>query len=357
MRYFIIHTTPKSLIQKYNTSISGGNFTLNLVESRLFDKTYSLLPTNVYGYEDSLEMDGINIIYSKIRGVGKWSRGFASLLEQIRLFKKIKSHSSVWFYNLEVTSFLTYILLLCFKPRVRRYILLADFTPGQGINRILINLINKADGLITLSDSNLFTVRNKIIMPGFVPTDVDYPMINKPFTRNFLISGAIRERIASISILMESFSRHPNFTLNISGKLNTEKGIGEKVNNYTSKFKNIHYYGVLSFDAFKELLNKNTFVLSTRDPSYPENQCNFPSKILEALLHNRIVISTIHYNQLKDIKYFKVPSDQEGFEKALVEIMNMTDDELAEYANQSSRVKNLFSAQKWSEIIQKIESI
>lgn len=355
MRYFIIHSAPKSLIRKYNTSIAGGNFTINLVSAQLFDKTYSLLPTNVYGYEDSLKMDDIEIVYSKLRNASKWSRIIATLLEQIVLFRKIDRKSSVWFYNMEVTCFLTYLLLSWFKPQVNKYILLADFTPGKGANKFLIRLINKADGLITLSDSNLFTVENKIILPGFVPTDIDYSIMDKPFKRSFLISGAIRERIASISMLMETFSKHPEVILNISGKLNTENGIEEKVNEYITKYDNIKYHGVLSFEEFKNLLDDNTFVLSTRDPSFPENQCNFPSKILEALLHNKIVISTIHYNQLNGIDYLEVPSDKKGFELAIGQIINMSDEELSKYANQSKKVKNAFSVRKWSEIIQKIE--
>lgn len=355
MRYFVIHTAPKSLIGKYNTSIAGGNFCINMINTGIFDKTFSILTTNVYNYDDPLVMDGMEVVYSRIRSKNFMTRVLGMLHEQIKVFFKIKRGSDVWLYNEEVTTCLLHLLLILFKPSVNVYILLADFTPGTRINKWMIKLINRAKGLITLSDSTLFTVDNKVIMPGLVPTDEKYPEITLPIKRNFLISGAIRERIASISLLMETFSKMPEYTLNISGKLNTEAGIEEKVKYYTSKYPNIIYHGVVSFAEFKELLDSNTFIFSTRDPSFPENQCNFPSKILEALLHNRIIISTIHYNQLDGINYLEVPADQLGFENSITEIMSLSDNELSKYINQSDAVKKQFSADKWRTIIKQIE--
>lgn len=355
MRYFVIHTVPKSLISKYNTSIAGGNFCVNMINTGIFDKTYSILSTNVYGYDDPLVMDDMEVVYSKLRSKFFFTRVLGMFAEQIKLFFKIKRGSDVWLYNEEITSGLLHLLLMLFKPSVRVYILLADFTPGTKVNNRMIKLINRAKGLITLSDSTLFMVENKVIMPGLVPTDETYPTIPKPIKRNFLISGAIRERIASISLLMETFSKMPDYTLNISGKLNTEAGIEDKVKAYTSKYPNIIYHGVVSFEEFKILLDSNTFIFSTRDPSFPENQCNFPSKILEALLHNRVIISTIHYNQLAGVKYFEVPHDAEGFAHAVKEIVAMSDDELSDYCNQSELVMKSFSPEQWRKCVETIE--
>lgn len=78
-----------------------------------------------------------------------------------------------------------------------------------------------------------------------------------------------------------------------------------------SKYPNIHYYGELSFNRYMDLLHKVSFLLSTRDPKEKGNQCNFPSKIIEGILHNRIIISTIKYKQLAGLKYFFVSSDED----------------------------------------------
>ena len=44
-------------------------------------------------------------------------------------------------------------------------------------------------------------------------------------------------------------------------------------------------------------------VLSLRDPNVAVNRYNFPSKILETLAYNKLVISTIKYPELEGIDY------------------------------------------------------
>lgn len=97
-------------------------------------------------------------------------------------------------------------------------------------------------------------------------------------------------------------------------------------------------------------------MLSTRNPACPENQCNFPSKIIEALLHNRIVISTLHYRQLDGVRYLEVSSDKEGLKVDLQKISATPEAELLLYANQAKTVKERFSCEVWNKAIIKIEN-
>ena len=99
-----------------------------------------------------------------------------------------------------------------------------------------------------------------------------------------------------------------------------------------------------------------SFLLSTRNPKASENQCNFPSKVIEALLHNRIVISTIHYEQLEGIRYFEVAAELDKFVMALSHIIQMPQTELLTYANQADEVKRRFNVEVWKEGMQKIEN-
>lgn len=352
MRYFIVHTSPKRYIEKYHTSISGGNFSYNLIESGIFDKIYSILPSNVSGYSDELEIDGFEIVYSKIRGKNFLSRILGCIIEQVKIFRRIGKGSSVWLYNICILNSVLYLLLRLFKPSVKIYTILADFTPGEKLNDRFLPLVNKSDGLITLSDSTLFTNTNRVVLPGIVPTDKVYSKISNPIKRNFLISGALREEISCISMLLEVFAEMPELELNISGRFPDH----EKMKSYTDRYPNIKYHGVVSFDEFKELLDSNSFILSTRDPSFPENQCNFPSKILEALLHNRIIISTIHYVQLDGVNYFEVSSNKAEFKAAIRRIATMDDQTLLDYANQAELVKEMFSAKAWLDTINKLEN-
>jgi hypothetical protein len=103
-------------------------------------------------------------------------------------------------------------------------------------------------------------------------------------------------------------------------------------------------------------MHRVTFLLSTRDESYPENQCNFPSKIIETLLHNRIVISTIAYKQLDGINYFKVDSNCDAFKRQVLEICNKPNEVFKQYANQGGVVKKMFSTEVWNKTITEIEN-
>ena len=353
MRYLIVHTAPKRYIEKYQSSISGGNFSYNLKETGIFDKVYSILPSNIHGYNDELVIDGFEIVYSRLRGKHFILRILGCTIEQIKVFRKIERESVMWLYNVSILNVVLYRLLRMFKPSVTIGVILADFTPDEKLNDKFLRLINKSDGLITLSDSLLFTNVNRVVLPGIVPVNINYPLISGPIRKNFLISGALVEQISCISMLLEAFAEMPELELNISGRFRDP----DKMKGYTDYHPNIKYHGVVSFDDFKDLLNSNTFILSTRDPSFSENQCNFPSKILEALLHNRVIVSSIHYPQLEGMKYFEVPIDKEGFKTAVKRIVSLPEDELMQYANQSQLAMDKFSAKAWRNSIVKIEKI
>jgi hypothetical protein len=130
----------------------------------------------------------------------------------------------------------------------------------------------------------------------------------------------------------------------------------DMIKEYAARYSNIKYHGSLSYNDYLDIMHRGTFLLSTRDESYPENQCNFPSKIIETLLHNRIVISTIAYKQLEGIKYFKVDSNCEELKKQVLKICNMSNKNLMQYANQTGIVREMFSTKVWNKIMADIEN-
>ena len=126
---------------------------------------------------------------------------------------------------------------------------------------------------------------------------------------------------------------------------------------YASKYPNIIYHGRLSFKDYLQLMGNTPFLLSTRNPTYPENQCNFPSKIIEALLHNRIVVSTLHYPQLDGINYFEVSHDVDNFVKDIESITSLQENQLQTYANQSDVIAKRFSTEVWNGTMKRIEKL
>ena len=347
-RIFVSHIVPRDRIINYNISVAACNFSYNLIEGVLFDYTYSILPSFVSGHVDHFE----GLVYSRLRHYGPL-RKIAPLFENFTLFQKISKNDSVWYYNCTILNAFLIVLLHLFKPSVKQNIILLDYTPCDKLmDRFFLWLSNHMHGMIKLADSPLFTVKNSVCLPGVVPDDgKEYPKVQN-MKKEFLISGALGDNISMLSMLLDAFSQMPELTLHITGKAPDVK----KVKEYISKYKNIIYHGMVEYEEYLRILHSTPFLLSTRDPHYPENQCNFPSKVIEALLHNRIIVSTIHYPQLDGIKYFEVGADLEDFIKGIQTISNRADEELMRYANQSRIVKKRFNCsvwEKWMGIIEK----
>ena len=350
-RVFITHILPQHLISKYKLSFAACNFSYNLISGGGFDKVYSIMPLFVSGKMEAFGDPDNGLIYSRLRHYGPF-RKIAPLFENFTLFSKISKNDSVWYYNCTILNAFLIVLLHLFKPSVKQNIILLDYTPcDKMIDRFFLWLSNHMHGMIKLADSPLFTVKNSVCLPGVVPDDgKEYPKVQN-VKKEFLISGALGDNISMLSMLLDAFTQMPDLTLHITGKAPDAK----KVEEYASKYKNIIYHGMVEYDEYLRILHTTPFLLSTRDPRYPENQCNFPSKVIEALLHNRIIISTIHYSQLDGIKYFEVGANIEDFIKDIQAISRTAGEVLIQYANQSSIVKERFNVRVWNEWMKKIE--
>lgn len=349
MRIFLTHIVPKDKIIECGVSMACCNFSYNLISGHGFDKIYSILPSFV-NRQHNFNTDGnIEILYSSVRNSLLYK--IAPLVENIILFKKIKKNTSLWLYNITVLNVLLFTLLKLFKPSVKIYIIVLDFTPNFINSFCFLKYIKASNGLICLANSSLFKNKNKLCLPGVVPTEVpEYPKVTS-VNKSFLISGVLSDNIAMLPMLLDAFSRMPDLTLHITGKIQDN----EIFKSYLEKYQNIFYHGMVEYNEYLNILHNTTFLLSTRNPMSSENQCNFPSKIIEALLHNRIIISTIRYAQLNGIEYFYVPSDTEGFINSLQCIVNKPHDDLLVYANQASKVKQRFNVKVWNDAMNTIE--
>ena len=356
MRLFIAHILPKDVILKYHQSVAAHLFCYKLINANLFDRVYSILPLIPIANEDLAGYDkNIYPVYSSLR-TNPVLRKIAIVYENLKLIFCIPKYSAIWFYNLPVISIFLFWGLKIFKPSVSLNIILLDYTPQRKgfsglVEKFLLFSINKSHGIIKLADSPLFTCANSVCLPGVVSSNaVLYPLIRN-VEASFLISGALADNISLLSMLLNVFSRMPDMVLHITGYASDISLITK----YAARYRNIIYHGVVEYDEYLHLLHDITFLLSTRDPNAPENQCNFPSKIIEGLLHNRIIISTLNYRQLGDIKYFKVPADEVKFEDALLRIVQLPQTILLEYANQGEKIQQRFNTDVWKIWMGKIE--
>lgn len=346
-RIFVTHIISKNQILKCHLSIAACNFSYNLIEGNIFDKVYSILPTFVKGEIEPFE----GLVYSRFRK-NRFLFRLAPIVENLNLFYKIPRKASVWYYNCTTLNAFLIVLLKLFKPNVRQNLIILDYTPSRKpLERFFLWLANRMDGTIRLANSPLFTCRNSVCLPGVVPLHAtEQPKITT-IAKTFLISGVLGDNIAMLPMLLDAFSKMPDMQLHITGKAPDLV----LLNQYTQQCNNIIYHGLVEYEEYLRILHDTTFLLSTRNPAMPENQCNFPSKIIEALLHNRIIISTIHYEQLEGIHYLEVAADLEKFRMDLSHIAQMSQTELLIYANQADNVRQRFHVGVWKEWMQKIE--
>lgn len=351
-RYFLTHIAPKDKILEYGISSATCNFSYNLISGSGFDKIFSILPTFVLGKKDFKKYSDVEYIYSSWRWSNKLCQKLAPIIENIILFKKIENGSSLWLYNLTLLNIWLALLLRWFKPSVKVNVIVLDFTPGEKHSNFFLRQINKCHGRILLANSPLFNKENSAILPGVTPLDnnKEYPIVSS-VKKEFLLSGVLNENIAMLSMVLPAFSQLKDCTLHITGMIEDDTLIRE----YSSKYPNIIYHGRLSFRDYLQLMGNTPFLLSTRNPAFPENQCNFPSKIIEALLHNRIVVSTLHYPQLDGINYFEVSHHVDNFVKDIESIASLQENQLLTYANQSDVVAKSFSTDVWNGTMKRIE--
>jgi hypothetical protein len=359
-RVLICPVLPEKVVRKYGASFAANNFCTNLLSKKgLFDKVMVSLPVRPITLKD-LEYNNSIIMpayFKRFRKSPFLSR-LAFIPESWMMFRQLKNGDSVWFYNLAYTLAPLFILIGVFKRKVKRNIIILDYTPGsRGVRGIIENcllfLLNKADGTICLSPNDIFTSKNTACIAGIVPDQlVESPRISEIKTE-FLISGSLVEHISMLhTLLIPTFKILSNYTFHITGQSPNEDLLKREI----SSTPNIIYHGNISSEQYFRLLHRITFLFSTRNPMLPENQCNFPSKIIESLLHNTIVISTIAYKQLEGIKYFKVDTDCEAFKRQVSEICSKPNDDLMDYANQTGVVREMFSTKVWNETIKDIEN-
>lgn len=357
-RIFITTLSSPEMIGTLNLSFAACNFSRNLMSGGMFDKIYSILPPFVRGTLNQrvVPVDA-EMMYSKHRKKSNAIYKVLSLLdENIQIYKRIPSDASVWYYNLCMLNVVLFICLKLFKPTVKQNVIVLDFSPNPkrfSLLNLYKWLFNNADSTILLAPYPEFTNKNSACLPGVVPQNVDDNPEIVQISNEFLISGALGENISLLrTLLIPAFKRMPNQILHITGEVYDEEDLLENIKLY----KNIIYHGKLTFKEYLELLHSITFVFSTRNPKAAENRCNFPSKIIESLLHNRAIISTIGYPQLGNLKYFKVSSDIDEFVHTIGSIVLKDENCIMQYVNQAKETRKKFSSQVWRDTMIELEN-
>jgi len=357
MRVLICELVPNEKVATFgNVGQAANTYILNFTAACSFTKTFAFVPIQIIPIQNFENTNNIEYFQSrkfKHKGVFKaLNRLIESFSLLSRLFRYRKS-ANVWFYNITQHYFLIYVVAkYIFGSRV--YVLLADLYLNENkfsLNSLFIKLINKSDGVISLSRGaeklkiKKLSISNGIISPAtVVPTEV----INK---NDYLFSGVL-SKMKGIDLALEAFSRIPDKRLIISGM----GPMLETVKEYASRFPNIEYLGWLDYASYIKVLNEVNFCLSFRNPGDPENQYNFPSKIIEFLQYGKIVISTFNYPDIPQELLIHTGYDFESVKNTIHHLESTSDDALLDLSNNAkSFVNDNFSYKAINDLVSKIE--
>jgi glycosyltransferase involved in cell wall biosynthesis len=351
MRLFITQVVPNEFVRKYNVSQAGTMFCFDLIDNNCFDNALSLIPANIDEYiKDKCLHNNVTFIQVNRKFFLKI---FSNFIENIIIVIKSLKYKTIWYYNITPSNFISaFILRYLFFKQV--YAIIADYTPSKSrfnLNNILKFIIEHLKGIITLSQRGVINHKNNITIAGVLPTSkIDNISAKRVNVNNkFLFSGVLSKQ-KGIDKAIEIFSEIPEAELIISGRGDFD------VENAIKNFNNIKYLGFLTQQEYKRVLSEVTFCLNFRNPSYPENENDFPSKVLEYFSYNKVVISTIKYPELYSFNYFYTPFDNEKITKLVKRILNLSEEKLNKYNSHTDKLKESFSEKIWKSTLLKIEN-
>lgn len=346
-RIFVCNYIPQQYITKIKASQAANNFCERLMNGEIFDEIYSILPVS-YNIPLDTQYKGIKFFIN-----GKTNL-IAKIIKYINLNCKmawlLRKKDKLWFYNITPSFLLAYVLLKFLFKR-KTYVIMADYSNPEkkiSLQSIIGYLIERCNGIISLSARSCFKHKKMIVKAGIVSEDMlnrEDKNENKNFT--FLFSGLLSD-ITGYDMALKVFSSIPEAQLYISGN-------GEYPPQY-QKFNNIHFMGNLPYDEYLSLLDNATICLNFRNPNKSENNNNFPSKILDYFSRNKIVLSTIKYPEIEGAKYFWTNYDENSLVAQIRDIINMEDTVLKQYKSNKDFLKNNFSITSWNEAINMIEN-
>lgn len=346
-RVLICNIVPNNLVHLINAPQAANNFCFNLIESQCIDYGISIVPSSYF--DDRIKNEKNMFFYH-----GKPSNKYWGFL-QIIYFNiicaiKVRNVKHIWFYNIVNANFLCY-LILKYIYRRKLCIILLDHTPSKSFYKLQAYtpyLFKKASGLISLSSRTTISNYNIKYIAGIIPS---YKISDKIYSTNkkkkFLFSGNLGAH-GGFHMALEAFKHLPSVELYVTG-------LGNFNLETANELPNIRFLGYLSYTDYLKIYDEVDICLSFRDPALPENENNFPSKMLEYFSYNKAVISTINYPELVNFNYFICEYNQQSIVDLIIKVANLSDAELLPYLDNSKHMINAFSEKRWIKDIVEIE--
>lgn len=187
-------------------------------------------------------------------------------------------------------------------------LILADYSGEESYHsfarrlygRLQLKVIQKYDVVIGLSETTkrfLKPDQRFLCVEGGIDQDVyDYFGQSSPHEQQqkdgittYMYAG-ILEPVTGVDILLKAFSKidNPSIRLKISGKGSLQK----LVEDAAKQDHRISYLGCVPYEEYLSNLKQADVLVNPRNMNLPENENNFPSKIMEYLATGKPIIST-----------------------------------------------------------------
>lgn len=193
---------------------------------------------------------------------------------------------------------------LCRKMRKISVLILADYSGPeacQGIIRkayawMMKRNIQKYDIVVGLSERTKRYLKKKqrfICSEGGVDETFYEEFATLPerdSKKKIFMYAGLLERVTGIELLLEAFrlTEKTDWELWVSGKGSLDSIIESEA----AKDKRIKFLGFLKYSEYIDYLKQADILVNPRDMFLPENQNNFPSKIIEYLATGKGIVST-----------------------------------------------------------------
>lgn len=348
MRSFVCNIVPDYLVVKLGVPQAPQNFCTPLIDGGTFDKVCSIIPIS-YRSKEIVNTEFVTYFQNGIGTQSKVGKILGLIISNIRCALFLKKHKNIWFYNLCKANIVSY-LLLHYAFRCRTFVILLDLTPSKSwfkLEYYLPFFYRNCQGVISLSKRTSILNNNIIYKAGVYNGSFQKGFSSKNKRPVFLFSGTIADH-TGFPLALEVFKELRDVELYVTGN-------GDVSTFDIESYPNIHYMGYLDYSEYLHIYDKVDVCLSLRNPCYPENLNNFPSRIIEYFSYNKLVISTISYPELAGFSYIVTEFTKKNLIESIKKVIEMPLEERLSLCNNQTVLKNSFSVESWKDAFVKIE--